>query len=55
MKGSQVLIFKFDCINLCLKSIFNLANSADPIEMLDYAAFHLGLHCLPRYMFMEIH
>ena len=28
-----------------------LANSADPDEMLHYAAFHLGLHCLPKYPF----
>ena len=26
-----------------------LANSADPYEMLHYAAFHLGLHYLPKY------
>ena len=29
-----------------------LANSADPDEMQHYAAFHLGLHCLPKYPFM---
>ena len=27
-----------------------LANSADPDEMQHYAAFHLGLHCLPKYL-----
>ena len=27
------------------------ANSADPDEMQHYAAFHLGLHCLPKYLF----
>ena len=27
------------------------ANSADPDEMLNYAAFHLGLHCLQNYLF----
>ena len=26
--------------------VFILANSADTNEMLPYAAFHLGLHCL---------
>ena len=26
-----------------------LANSVDPDEMQHYAAFHLGLHCLPKY------
>ena len=30
-----------------------LANSADPDEMQLYAAFHLGLHCLPEYLFRE--
>ena len=28
-----------------------LANSADPDEILHYAAFHLGLCCLPKYPF----
>ena len=28
--------------------IGTLANSKDPDEMLHYAAFHLGLHCLLR-------
>ena len=34
-----------------LKIDFVLANSADPDEMPYYAAFHLGLHCLPKYPF----
>ena len=29
---------------------FVLANSADPNEMSHYATFHLGLHCLPKYI-----
>ena len=29
----------------------NLTNSADPGEMQPYAAFHLDLHCLPKYLF----
>ena len=28
--------------------------SADPDEMLPYAAFHLGLRCLPKYLFTSI-
>ena len=32
---------------------FILANSGDPDEMLPYAAFHLGLHCLPEYLFKK--
>ena len=27
-----------------------IANSADPDEMQHYAAFHLILHCLPKYL-----
>ena len=34
-----------------LKIAFVLANSVDPDEMSHYTAFHLGLHCLPKYMF----
>ena len=26
------------------------ANSVEPGEMQHYAAFHLGLHCLPKYL-----
>ena len=37
-------------IFLSLKIDFFLANRADPDEMLHNAAFHLGLHCLPKYM-----
>ena len=31
---------------MSLKIVSIQANSADPDEMLPYAAFHLGLHCL---------
>ena len=41
IEGSKVVF-------LSLKIYFVLANSADPDEMLHYAAFHLGLHCLPN-------
>ena len=30
------------------KARFYLRNSADPDELHQYAAFHLGLHCLPK-------
>ena len=39
---------------LSLKIGFILANSADPDEMPPYAAFHLGFHCLPKYLFTGI-
>ena len=32
--------------------LFIFINSADPDEMLQDAAFHLGLHCFPKYLFM---
>ena len=34
--------------------LFILANSVDPDEMPPYAAFHLVLHCLPKYLFTSI-
>ena len=39
------------CEILSLEINFNLANNADPDEMLPYAVFQLGLHCLPEYPF----
>ena len=34
-----------------VKINFVLANGADPDEMPHNAAFHQGLHCLPKYLF----
>ena len=40
---------------MSLKIVFILAaNSADPDEMPPKVAFHLGLHCLPKYMLTSI-
>ena len=50
-KGSQVRIFLNYDIFLSRKVVLILANSAGPDEMQHYAAFHLGLHCLPKYPF----
>ena len=36
---------------LSLKFFFVLTNSADPDEILHYAAFHWGLHYLSKYMY----
>ena len=36
---------------MALEIKFVLANSDDPDEILHIAAFHLGLHCLPKYPF----
>ena len=34
-----------------LQIFFTFTNSVDPDEMQHYAAFHLGLHCLQKYLF----
>ena len=39
---------------LPLKIVFIIAYSADPDEMLSYAALDLGLHCLSKYLFTGI-
>ena len=49
IEGSQVIISKKFVFSL--KIDFVTANCADPDEMLHYAAFDLGLHCLPKYQF----
>ena len=49
IEGSQVVIKKNVFLSLTID--FVLANNADPDEMLHYAAFHLGLHCLLKYPF----
>ena len=33
----------------CLKVLYVYTNHADPDEMLHNAAFHQGIHCLPKY------
>ena len=32
----------------------NKTNNAEPDEIPPYVAFHLGLHCLPKYLFTGI-
>ena len=49
IEGPQVILSKYYQIFFSLKMDFVLANSADPDEMLQYVAFHLGLHCLQKY------
>ena len=41
------MISKIFIVFHSLKIDFVLTNSVDPDEMLHFAAFHLGLHCLP--------
>ena len=50
IQGFQVIIFK-NILLFCLKIFFVFTNSVDADEMQNYAAFHLGLHCLQRYSF----
>ena len=51
--GSQVKVVTGNnyYVFLSLNVVLILANSADPDEMQHYAAFHLGLHGLPNYLF----
>ena len=50
-EGSQIIISKIYYISFSAETGFVLANSADPDEMPYYVAFHLGFHCLPKYLF----
>ena len=50
LEGSQVEVSQLN-VFLSLKVDLILTNSEDPGEMQHYAAFHLGLHCLPKYPF----
>ena len=43
------IILNFSEDRFCHK----LANTADPDEMPQYAAFHQGLHCLSKYSFLK--
>ena len=62
-----ILSFKGFCVNITIdintmwcisvpEKYHSLANSADPDDMPPYAAFCLGLHCLPKtkYLFTSI-
>ena len=49
IEGSQVINSNKHFISFSEDFVF--VNSADPDEMSLYAAFHLGLHCLPNYSF----
>ena len=49
-EGSKVIISKIKLYFLS-EGRFVLAFSVDPDEIPHYAAFHLGLYCLPRFTF----
>ena len=52
LRGHRLKFLNYDEFML-LKIFFIQASSADPDECL-YAAFYLGLHCLPKYLFISI-
>ena len=43
--------FQIKIVFIFLKIVFSLANGVDSDEMQHDVAFHLGLHCLPKYAF----
>ena len=45
--------FQIKIVFLSLMIVLVLGNSADPDEMLQYASFHLGLHCLSKKAFLS--
>ena len=51
-RGHRLIFFYKNGI-ISLKINFDLANSVDPDEMLYFVAFHLGLHCFPKYLFNQ--
>ena len=44
-----IIVLNLD-VFLSLKVVLISANSVDPDDMKHYDAFHLGLHCLPKYV-----
>ena len=46
--GHMLSFPKYDVISVP-DDYFTLTNSVHPDEMQHYAAFHLSLHCLPKY------
>ena len=46
-KGSKKIFLNYD-VFLSLNTVLILVNSVDPDEMQHCAAFHLGIHCLPK-------
>ena len=47
-----ITCYNFLVLNNCYDTfliVLILANRADPDEIQQYAAFHLGLHCLSKY------
>ena len=49
-----IFLYILNGVFLFWKIVFILANSADPDELPLCMAFHLDLHCLPKYLFTGI-
>ena len=47
------MVFKLDHF-VSLKIVFVLTNSVDPDKMLYYVVFYLGLHCLYKYLSIQM-
>ena len=45
------LILLIHVVNFKTNIFYTFSNSVDPNEMQHHAAFHLGLHCLQKYLF----
>ena len=50
LRGHRSKFLNYD-VFLSLHVVLILASSAYPDEMQHHAAFHLGLHCLSKYLF----
>ena len=48
LEGGHIIVKNI--VFFCLKIFFSFTNSVDPDEMQHYAAFHLGLYCLQKYL-----
>ena len=48
---SWATCYNYQNLYLSLKMDFVLVTSEDPYLILHYVAFHLGLHCFPKYLF----
>ena len=46
--------FKKNTAIFCLKIFFTFTNSVDPDEIQHYAAFHLSLHYLHKYLYLKL-
>ena len=52
IEGSKVIISLKNIVFLSLRIFFVFADSGDPDEMPHNVAFHLGLNCFSKYLFM---